>query len=70
MIPKRYNTDTLVDDYGKRLLHVCKSTDMITANGRTGNSKCIRSQTFFGQNGSSTVDYLLIGLLGIFTLHK
>ena len=25
MMPKRYNTDTLLDDYGKRLLHVCKS---------------------------------------------
>jgi len=39
MMPKRYNTDTLLDDYGKRLLHICKSTDMIIANGRTGNDK-------------------------------
>ena len=36
MMPKRYNTDTLLDDYGKRLLHICKSTDVIIANGRHG----------------------------------
>jgi len=58
-IPLRVNKDHVIDAYGRQLLSLCKTTDLIIANGRLPNDKS-GEYTFQNNNGSSTVDYFLL----------
>ena len=53
----------MIDSYGKRLIELCKTTNLLIANGRLGSDKGIGEFTFYGQKGCSAVDYLLLSLL-------
>ena len=67
-IPPRKNKDHVIDSYGKRLIELCKTTNLLIANGRLGSDKGIGEFTFYGQNGCSAVDYLLLSLLDFETI--
>ena len=57
-LPVRENPDTVVNDYGNKLLTLCKSSGLRILNGRhsVGMDKDF---TFIGPRGMSVVDYLL-----------
>ncbi|MEW8545054.1 MAG: reverse transcriptase family protein [Candidatus Thiodiazotropha sp.] len=59
-IPKRVNKDCVLDFNGKRLLELCKTTELLIANGRIGQDADLGEYTFIGSNGRSVVDYLLL----------
>lgn len=59
-IPIRFNCDKVTDNYGKRLLELCKSTGVLIANGRIGTDKSVGQYTFVCERGNSTLDYMLI----------
>ena len=62
-IPLRKSRDCLIlDNYGLRLLDLCKPTDLLIANGRLGNDKDIGEFTCVTSRGRSVVDYLLLSL--------
>ena len=52
----RASVDSSINSHGVKLLDLCKSTCLRIANGRVGNS-C--KQTFYSNNGTSVIDYLL-----------
>jgi len=52
----RASVDSSLNCHGVRLLDLCKSTSLRIVNGRVGNS-C--KQTFYSNNGTSVIDYLL-----------
>lgn len=54
---KRYNKDKFVNNYGNRLLQLCKDLNLLIANGRLGSDKQIGS---FTCKESSTVDYCIL----------
>jgi len=54
--PVRASVDISINSHGLKLLDLCKSTCLRIANGRVGNS-C--KQTFYSNNGTSVIDYLL-----------
>ena len=58
-IPKRKNKDFVLDTYGQKLISLCKSTNIIIANGRYQMDKDIGQHTFCSHKGMSMVDYLL-----------
>ena len=45
----------------KKLIKLCKSTYLIVGNGRLKTDANIGKFSFIGSNGSSTVDYILLG---------
>ena len=49
-----------MDFNGKRLLELCKTTQLLIANGRIGHDTGLGEYTFIGCNGRSVVDYLLL----------
>ena len=51
-----------MDNYGRRLLDLCKSADLLIANGRSGDDKDIGEFTCVTSRGRSVVDYLLLSL--------
>ena len=59
-IPHRINQDCVLDNNGKRLLELCKSTELLIANGRIGLDSQVGDYTYIGGNGRSVVDYLLL----------
>jgi hypothetical protein len=59
-IIERANKDKIVDAYGKRLLELCKNTNLLIGNGRLDKDKSIGEFTFINTNGTSTVDYLIL----------
>ena len=66
---RRKNKDHVLDNNGKKLLSLCKSTNHIIANGRLlqdieGN------YTFCFQRGLSVTDYLLLNINDINTLQN
>ena len=61
-IPKRSNQDNVLDYNGLRLLELCQSTGLLTANDRISNERNIGKFTFCSHIGQSTVDYLLLNL--------
>ena len=61
-IPLRKSRDLVLDNYGRRLLDLCKSTDLLIANGRLGDDKDIGEFTCVTSRGRSVVDYLLLSL--------
>ena len=67
--PLRKSRDIVLDNYGRRLLDLCKSTDLLIANGRLGDDKDIGEFTYVTSRGRSVVDYLLLSLyVDCFTL--
>ena len=67
-IPKRINSDKIIDAQGKRLLDLCISTGLLIANGRLHADKNVGKFTFSSHRGESTVDYLLLELDDFSTL--
>ena len=58
-INERISRDATVNEYGKNLIHVCKSTGLRIMNGRLGDVENSKDFTCYKGNGASTVDYLL-----------
>ena len=57
-IPHRASMDTIVNNFGRRLLSMCKSTDLLILNGRKQGD--IKGKfTFCNQMGHSVIDYML-----------
>ena len=54
----RENFDNNINNHGKKLISLCKNTDMRIINGRTKGDS-LGQPTFHGQNGISTIDYIL-----------
>ena len=58
-LPQRKNNDKVVNEYGRKLLALCKETDISIVNGRLEEGNC----TFYSVNrdriSSSTIDYLI-----------
>ena len=59
-IMQRVSKDKILDDHGKRLLQLCKSTNLLIGNGRLCKDTCDGEYTFINSNGCSVVDYLLL----------
>jgi exonuclease III len=59
--PPRVSVDHVIDTNGRRLLDLCQSASIIIGNGRLHNDRGIGDYTFHSINGSSVVDYLLLG---------
>jgi exonuclease III len=54
----RQNFDNQINNHGKQLINLCKSSDLRTLNGRTKGDSLGRA-TFHGSNGISVVDYII-----------
>ena len=50
----------MLDAHGIRLIELCKSTNLLIANGRLHHDNSICEYTFISHNGISVVDDLLI----------
>lgn len=59
-IKHRKNMDTKVNNNGRKLLQLCKMSDIKIVNGRMGRDKHIGQYTCHKINGSSTIDYAVI----------
>ena len=60
IIPLRTSKDSVLDNYGRRLLDLCKSTGLIIVNGRLGADKYIGDFTCITPRGQSVMDYFLL----------
>ena len=74
MDAKRVNSDQQTNEYGKRLVQLCMSCDLILQNGRGGNDKGRGELTFCNHRGESTIDYVICDKLALyrvkeFTIH-
>ena len=58
-VPIRKNFDQHLNDHGKILLEICKSLDIRILNGRCKGDS-FGKITFHGQQGISTVDYMIL----------
>ena len=67
MVCIRNNQDKTIDNNGKKLLALCRSTDHIIANGRLYSDQN-GELTFCSQRGLSVTDYLLLHIFDINTL--
>lgn len=54
----RHNFDNQINNHGKQLINICKSSDMRILNGRTKGDSFGRA-TYHGNNGISVVDYII-----------
>ena len=55
---ERFNSDhSRIDNYGRRLLDICKSFNLYIANGRLGDDRSLGTQTC---RGSTVVDYAIL----------
>ena len=61
LYPKRVNKDNVIDICGKRLLDLCKSTNLIICNGRLGEDDGIGEFTFLNATSNTVLDYVLAG---------
>ena len=65
MSVERHNSDTVYNDYGKKMIDLCRTCNLAILNGRSGHDLGIGKKTFFGpldafgRRGSSTIDYVL-----------
>ena len=64
----RKNKDHVIDNNGRKLLALCKSTDHIIANGRLCNDPT-GNYTFISERGLSVTDYLLLNKSDIHLVH-
>ena len=61
-IPVRVSKDTVLDNYGRKLLDLCKSTGLLIGNGRLGADKHNGDFTCITNRGRSILDYFLLSL--------
>ena len=64
-IPDRYNMDTRINTYGKRLVETCIGSGVFLINGRYYADKQKGSYTYYNRMGKSIVDYLLMSQLSV-----
>ena len=59
---KRYNSEQIVNTYGRRLVELCKNNNMIIVNGRVTSEQGVIGNPFtcIKYNGVSTVDYAVV----------
>ena len=62
---ERINKDMIANNHGKKLIELCKLSDLKIANGRIGTGKSIGSYTCHTPRGSSTIDYAILSM-GLF----
>jgi hypothetical protein len=55
----RYSRDKICNNYGVKLLNLCKTTHMRILNGRLFNDKGIGDYTYITRTGKSVVDYVI-----------
>ena len=58
----RVNMDAYVNNNGKRLIELCKMSDLKIANGRIGRDKRLGNFTCHTSNGQSTIDYAIVSM--------
>ena len=56
----RSNEDKSTNDYGIRLIRLCKMCDLILCNGRVGEDKNFGKLTYCDKKGKSCIDYALV----------
>ena len=56
---ERTNKDSKVNTNGRALIDVCKTTDMMILNGRSGKDRGVGNFTCNNYNGKSVVDYII-----------
>ena len=56
---KRFSQDSSINEYGRELLHICKSTGLSIMNGRIGKIENTGDFTCYKEKGASVVDYLM-----------
>ena len=56
--PERQNIDSITNNHGKKIIEICKSTDMRILNGRT-NGDSLGRPSFHDKSGTSLVDYII-----------
>ena len=59
-LPIRKNRDEKVNNNCRQLVDLCKTTDFIILNGRTGSDRNIGEYTCLNYNGRSAVDYMIV----------
>ena len=64
----RNNRDDVIDNNGRKLIALCKSTDHIIANGRLCND-LEGNYTFMSSRGSSVTDFLILSKYDTNLLH-
>ena len=67
-VPPRTNKDKILDQHGRRLLDLCKSTNFIIANGRLCDDFSVGEYTFCSTQGMSTLDYVLLESTDLYSL--
>ena len=68
-VPPRTNKDNILDQHGRRLLDLCKSTNFIIANGRLiCDDFSVGVYTFCSTQGMSTLDYVLLESIDLYLL--
>ena len=65
-VGRHYSDNSQIDNYGRRLLEVCRSFNLYIANGRLGSDKFLGSKTC---KASTVVDYAILSPL-LFTAVK
>ena len=60
MSVNRTNEDKTINDYGIRLIRLCKMCDLILCNGRVGEDKQCGKLTYCEKKGKSCIDYALV----------
>ena len=60
MSVSRNNEDETINDYGIRLIRLCKMCDLVICNGRVGDDKHSGKLTYCDKKGKSCVDYALV----------
>ena len=65
----RNNMDHIIDNNGRKLISLCKSTDHIIANGRLSGDQDGK-HTFCSARGLSVTDYLLLNINDIMSIHN
>ena len=58
----RENKDKHVNNNGKKLIELCKMSDLKIANGRVGADKCLGNYTCHTSRGNSTIDYAILSM--------
>ena len=58
----RVNMDAYVNNNGKRLIELCKMSDLKIANGRICRDKRLGNITCHTSNGQGTIDYAIVSM--------
>ena len=68
MSVQRTNQDTSINEYGHKLINLCKTADLCIINGRSFEDKGKGKLTFCNKNGKSTIDYVLASKYALYKL--